>query len=131
MNQVVYILKDKMNFKHHKKQILLSSWWLLEACALYYYFASFGLGVIIISLSLIFISCLLLLFRSYKIRAFSYLLLSIYSVGFLLGMCILYLFSMRIEQHIGLHIFICIIIVANIWISFREFWNNWKKCLPL
>lgn len=119
-----------MNLITNKKQIFVSVWWLLEAYALYYFY-SFGVGGTLISLLLVLISCLLLLFRSYKIRAFSYLFLSVYSIIFLLGMFVLYLFSMRVEQHVGLYIFIFIIVIVNILISFRGFWYNWKKCLSL
>lgn len=120
-----------MNLRNNMKQIFLSLWWLLEACALYYYFVSLGIGITIVTLSLIFISCLLLLFRSYRIRAVLYLMLSIYSIFSLLGICILYLFSMRIEQYVWYYVCLIAILIVNIWISFGGFWNNWKKCLPL
>lgn len=120
-----------MNLKNHRRQVLISLWWLLEACILYYYFASLGVGIVIITLLLIFFSCMLLLFKSYKIRVFIYLLLSVYSIFSLLGMCLLYLFSVRVEQYVWRYIAMFIIVVVNIAISFSGFWYNWKRSVPL
>ena len=120
-----------MNLKNHRRQVLISLWWLLEACILYYYFASLGVGIVIITLLLIFFSCMLLLFKSYKIRVFIYLLLSVYSIFSLLGMCLLYLFSVRVEQYVWRYIAMFIIVGVNIAISFSGFWYNWKRSVPL
>lgn len=120
-----------MNLKNNRKQIFLSLWWFLEACVFYYYFISLGVGAIIVTLLLIFVSCLLLLFQSCRIRAILYLLLSIYSIFSVLGMYILYLFSTRVEQNVWYYIPILATLVVNIWISFGGFWNNWKRSLPL
>lgn len=119
-----------MNFQNDRNQIFISLWWILEACIIYYYFVSFGLGIIIITLLLICISCLLLS-KSYKIRAILYLILSIYSIFFILGMCVLYLFTMNIEYQVWHYIPIIMMMGVNVWISFRGFWISWKKCLPL
>lgn len=119
-----------MNLQDNRKQIFISLWWILEACILYYYFMSFGLGTIIITLLLICISCLLLS-KSYKIRAVSYLILSIYSIFFILGMSVLYLFTMNIEHQVWYYISIIMMTGVNVLISFRGFWISWKKCLPL
>ncbi len=119
-----------MNLLNDKKQIFFSSWWILEACVLYYYFMSFGLGIIILTLLLICISCLLLL-KSYKVRAILYLILSLYSIFFILGMSVLYLFTMNIEHQVEYYIPIIMMIGVNVWISFRGFWISWKKSLPL
>lgn len=120
-----------MNLKDGRKRIFISLWWILEACMLYYCFMSLGVGIVIVTLFLIFVSCLLLLLRSCRIRAVLYLLLSIYSIFSVLGVCILYLFSTRVEQNIWYYIPILFILSINIWISFGGFWNNWKKSLPL
>lgn len=129
---MAFILKKgNMNLKNYRRRVLLPLWWFLEACIFYYFFVSLGVSIIIITLLLIFLSCMLLLFRSHRIRAFVYLLLSVYSIFFLLGMCILYLFSVRVEQYVWRYIAIFIIVVANIAISFGGFWSNWKRCLPL
>mgnify|MGYP007006782726 CR=1 FL=1 len=120
-----------MNLKDSRKRIFISLWCILEACMLYYCFMSLGVGIVIVTLFLIFVSCLLLLFRSCRIRAVLYLLLSIYSIFSVLGVCILYLFSTRVEQNIWYYIPILFILSINIWISFGGFWNNWKKSLPL
>lgn len=123
--------RDNMNLKKFRKPMFLSLWWFLEACALYYCLASLGVGIIIVAIILIFASCLLPLLQSYRIKAIIYLLLSVYSICFLLGIYTSYLFSMRIEQYTWHYISIFAIAVINIWISFRGFWYNWKKCLPL
>ena len=78
-----------MNLKDSRKRIFISLWWILEACMLYYCFMSLGVGIVIVTLFLIFVSCLLLLFRSCRIRAVLYLLLSIYSIFSVLGVCVL------------------------------------------
>lgn len=123
--------RDNMNLKNFRKPMFLSLWWFLEACALYYCLASLGVGIIIVAIILIFASCLLPLLQSYRIKAIIYLLLSVYSICFLLGIYTSYLFSMRIEQYTWHYISFFAIAVINIWISFRGFWYNWKKCLPL
>lgn len=126
-----FILKGgNMNLLNDRKQIFLSLWWILEACVLYYYFMSFGLGIIILTSLLICISCLLLL-KSYKVRAVLYLILSLYSIFFILGMYVLYLFTMNIGHQVEYYIPIIMIMSINVWISFRGFWISWKKSLPL
>lgn len=120
-----------MNLKSNKKQIFISLWWLLEAYVLYYYWGTYELGIKIVSLLLIIVSCLLFLFQSYRIQAALYLFLSIYSILFLLGMYVLYWFSSGTEQHVWYYFFILLTISVNLFMSFRGFWNNWKKCLPL
>ena len=119
-----------MNLRNNRKQIFISSWWILEAYILYYYFMSFGLGIIVITLLLTCMSCLLLS-KSYIIRAVSYLILSIYSIFFILGFFVLYLFTINIEHQIWHYISIIMMMGANVCISFRGFWISWKKCLPL
>lgn len=120
-----------MNLKSNRKQILLSVWWFLEACIFYSCFASLGVSITIVTLLLICLSCILFVSKTHRVRAIVYLLLSIYSIVSLFGICILYLFSVRYEQYILRYIAIFVIAIVNVSISFKGFWHNWKKSLFL
>lgn len=120
-----------MSINNSKKRFFYSLWWLLQAFVLYYYWTIFGVGIFIVAIILTLISCLLFIFQSYKIRAILYLLLSIYSICSLVGVSIIFLFSVRLEQCIWYYTSYFTILVANICLSWRGFWKNWKKCIPL